>query len=79
MSATVTVDEAQANLKELIHRLAPGEEIIITENQHPVAKLVSEPLQPKAGLRPPPGLGKGYITVITDDDEHLNDFGDYMP
>ena len=53
--------------------------MIITENQQPVAKLVSQPSRPKPGLRPPPGLGKGYITIVSDDDEHLKDFGDYMP
>jgi len=79
MAATITIDEAQARLKELIHRLAPGEEVVITENQQPVAKLVSEPPKAKTGLRPPPGLGKGFITVISDDDEHLKDFADYMP
>jgi prevent-host-death family protein len=79
MSVTMTIDEAQAKLKELIHQLAPGEEVIITENQQPVAKLVSEPPTPKPRLRPPPGLGKGCITVLSDDDEHLKDFEDYMP
>jgi antitoxin (DNA-binding transcriptional repressor) of toxin-antitoxin stability system len=81
MSQTITIDEAQANLKELIHRLAPGEEVVITENLQAVARLVSEPSRPKqsTGLRLPPGLGKGYITVIADDDEHLKDFGEYMP
>lgn len=79
MSTTISIDDAQAKLKELIHRLAPGEEVIITENQQPVAKLVSEPSRPTPGLRPPPGLGKGFITVVSDDDEHLKDFGDYMP
>jgi len=79
MPATITVDEAQAKLKELIHQLAPGEEVVITENQKPVAKLVSEQLKPKAGLRPPPGLGKGCISVLSDDDEHLKDFAEYMP
>ncbi len=54
MSATITIDEAQANLKELIHRLTPGEEVIITEDHRPVAKLVSEPPRPKSGLRRPP-------------------------
>ena len=66
-------------LKELIHQLAPGEEVVITENQQPVAKLVSEAPKAKTCLRPPPGLGKGLITVVSDDDEHLNDFEDYMP
>jgi prevent-host-death family protein len=79
MAATITIDEAQARLRELVHQLAPGEEVVITENQQPVAKLVSEPPKAKPGLRPPPGLGKGFITVISDDDEHLEDFGEYMP
>ena len=79
MSTTISIDDAQARLKELIHQLVPGEEVIIIENQQPVAKLVSEPSSPRAALRPPPGLGKGFITVVSDDDEHLKDFGDYMP
>jgi antitoxin (DNA-binding transcriptional repressor) of toxin-antitoxin stability system len=79
MSATITIEEAQAKLKELIHQLAPGEEVVITENQQPVAKLVNQPPKPKPGLRPPPGLGKGNITVVSDDEEHLKDFEEYMP
>jgi antitoxin (DNA-binding transcriptional repressor) of toxin-antitoxin stability system len=79
MSATITIDEAQATLKDLIHQLAPGEEVVITENHQPVAKLVVESARPSTGLSPPPGLGKGYITVVSDDDEHLKDFEEYMP
>jgi len=79
MSPTITIDEAQAKPRELIHQLAPGEEVIITENQQPVAKLVSEPPKPRPGLRLPPGLGRGFITVVSDDDEHLKDFEEYMP
>jgi antitoxin (DNA-binding transcriptional repressor) of toxin-antitoxin stability system len=30
---TITIEEAQATLLELIDRLAPGEEVIITRNQ----------------------------------------------
>jgi prevent-host-death family protein len=78
MSTTITVEEAQAKLKELIHQLAPGDEVIITENQQPVAKLVSEQPKPRK-QRPGPGLCKGMITVVSDDDEHLKDFEDYMP
>ena len=76
MSATITVEEAQAHLMELIHKLAPGEEVVITENQRPVAKLVGE--QPKA-LRPGPGLGKGSILYMDPDfDEPLEDMKEYM-
>jgi prevent-host-death family protein len=78
MSTTITVEEAQAKLKELIHQLAPGEEVIITENQRPVAKLVSEQPEPPK-QRPGPGLCKGMISIVADDDEHLKDFEEYMP
>lgn len=77
--ATVTIQEAQAQLLDLIHKLTPGDEVVITENNQPVAKLVSELPKPKSGLRPPPGLGKGCITIVSDDEEHLKDFAEYMP
>jgi prevent-host-death family protein len=77
--AMVTIQEAQAKLPDLIHKLMPGDEVVITENNLPVAKLVSELPKPKPGLRPPPGLGKGCITIVSDDEEHLKDFAEYMP
>lgn len=76
---SVTIQEAQAKLPDLIHGLMPGNEVLITENNQPVAKLVSELPNAKPGLRPPPGLGKGYITIVADDEEHLKDFAEYMP
>jgi antitoxin (DNA-binding transcriptional repressor) of toxin-antitoxin stability system len=73
----ITVEEAQAKLKELIHELAPGEEIILTENHQPVAKLVSETPKPKQ--RPGPGLCKGMITYMAPDfDAPLEDLKEYM-
>ncbi len=77
--ATVTIQEAHAKLPDLIHNLKPGDELVITENNQPVARLMSERPKPTPGLRPPPGLGKGLITVVADDDEHLKDFAEYMP
>jgi len=71
----ITIEEAQAKLLDLIHNLTPGDEVVITENNQPVAKLVGT-LLPR--LRPEPGLCKGWITIVSDDDEHLNDFADYM-
>jgi len=76
MSATITVEEAQAKLKELIHQLAPGEEVVITENQEPVAKLVGE--SPKKRQPRKAGNCIGMIRIVADDDEHLEDFKDYM-
>jgi antitoxin (DNA-binding transcriptional repressor) of toxin-antitoxin stability system len=34
---TVSMQEAQANLPEIIGRLQPGEEIVITDAGHPLA------------------------------------------
>jgi antitoxin (DNA-binding transcriptional repressor) of toxin-antitoxin stability system len=76
MSTMITVEEAQATLKDLIHQLAPGEEVIITENQQPVAKLVNE--SEKKQKPRSPGNCKGMITLLVEDDEHLEGFADYM-
>lgn len=76
MGVTITIGEAQVRLSDLISQLAPGEEIIITENDQPVAKVV---VLPKPPQRRQPGLCKGMITIVSDDDEHLDDFADYMP
>jgi antitoxin (DNA-binding transcriptional repressor) of toxin-antitoxin stability system len=73
----VTIQEAQAKLPDLIHKLMPDEELVITENNQPVAKLVRE--KPAVRQRPQPGLCKGMITIVADDDEHLKDFAEYMP
>lgn len=75
--ATVTIQQAQANLSDLIRSLSPGSEIVITENNQPVAKLVSE--KRATGRRPGPGLCKGMISIVADDEEHLGDFKEYMP
>ena len=40
MSKTITLDESQANLIDIVHQLEPGEEKIITENGKPVATLI---------------------------------------
>jgi antitoxin (DNA-binding transcriptional repressor) of toxin-antitoxin stability system len=75
--AAVTLEEAQATLPDLIHKLATGEEVAITEGDQVVARLVGErrPLR----QRPGPGLCKGMMTIVSDDDDHLKDFAEYMP
>lgn len=76
MNSVVTLQEAQAGLADIIHKLTPGEEVVITENDQPVAKLVAAPpVRP----RPEPGRGRGMLTILADDDEHLEDFKEYMP
>ena len=79
MSTMITIDEAQARLKDLIHELTPGEEVVITEDHRPVARLVVEPPRPAGSPRPGPGLCRGMITYMAPDfDAPLEDMREYM-
>jgi antitoxin (DNA-binding transcriptional repressor) of toxin-antitoxin stability system len=75
--ATVTIQEAQAKLPDLIHRLLPGDELLITENNQPVAKIVPQP--PPARKPRQRGSAKGKLVIHSDDNEHLEDFTEYAP
>jgi len=74
--SVVALEEAQARLPELIHQLSPGEGLVITENDQPVAQLSALRTE-----KPQPVLGRcqGMLTIISDDDEHLADWSEYMP
>ncbi|MBM4255244.1 MAG: DUF2281 domain-containing protein [Deltaproteobacteria bacterium] len=61
---------------DLIHRLQPHEEVIITENDRPVARLVAT-----ADSKPKRQLGtlKGTVLYMAPDfDAPLEDFKEYM-
>jgi antitoxin (DNA-binding transcriptional repressor) of toxin-antitoxin stability system len=73
---TITIEEAQARLPQLIDQLAPGEELVITKDSRPIAQLIGLPVEKP---RPIPGRGRGKLIIISEDDEHLKDFEDYMP
>jgi antitoxin (DNA-binding transcriptional repressor) of toxin-antitoxin stability system len=75
---TISIQEAQTRLPELIHRLTPGEEVVITEDDQPVARLV-----PAARLGEPrkvPQLGtlRGTVLSMEHFDDPLDDFKEYM-
>lgn len=74
MTKTVELDVAQATLSELIAGLKPDEEVEIVHNQKPVARIVL----PKSAT-PRFGSCKGMLTIVTEDDDHLKDFEEYMP
>jgi antitoxin (DNA-binding transcriptional repressor) of toxin-antitoxin stability system len=73
---TITLEEAQAHLPEIIEKLAPGEEVVLTRGNKPVARIVVGPDEQPS---PVPGRGKGMLRVISEDDDHLKDFAEYMP
>ncbi len=73
--ATITLEDAQARLPELIEQLNPGDEIVITRNAKPVARLVGEqkPKQPRKL-----GTLKGTVLYMAPDfDAPLEDFKEY--
>lgn len=74
--SSVTIQEAQANLPDLIHKLSPGDEVVITENNQPVAKLVVSSIPKPQAVA---GRCKGMLTLIAEDEEHLEHFKEYMP
>jgi prevent-host-death family protein len=75
--STVTLEDAQARLRELIDKLAPGEEITITRDDKPVARLVAQP--PAAAGPRPSGTLKGTVLYMAPDfDAPLEDFKEYM-
>jgi len=76
---TLNLAEAQAQLSELVHRLAPGEEVLLTENNQPVAKIIRGQPVAAGNSRPGPGLCKGLITFMAADfDAPLEDMKEYM-
>ncbi len=75
--STVTLQEAQADLTGIVRRLNAGDEVALTEGGRVVARIVAD--RRAATPRPGPGLGKGMMTIVADDDDHLEDFAESMP
>ncbi|MCP5127657.1 MAG: type II toxin-antitoxin system prevent-host-death family antitoxin [Gammaproteobacteria bacterium] len=82
---TIALEQTQTTLAELIHRLTPGEEVIIVENDRAVARLVLNPLPPtqRTGLKNqwPCKAGSAKNTrhwMASDFDAPLDEFKEYM-
>ena len=82
---TITLEEAQARLPEMIARLAEEGEVIITQDQRPVARLVrigptersQRPRPPVTGI-PKAGAYAGRLVVPDDFDAPLEELREYM-
>lgn len=76
---TVSIQEAQAGLSDLIHRLTPGDEVVITEDELPVARLVaSDPLLQGPEMPKLASLRGTVRYMAADFDAPLEDFKEYM-
>jgi antitoxin (DNA-binding transcriptional repressor) of toxin-antitoxin stability system len=74
---TVTIEEAQSHLPELIGKLVPGEEILIIRNAQPIAKLILA-ISPAGASRQPGGLKDKILYMAEDFDAPLEEFREYM-
>jgi antitoxin (DNA-binding transcriptional repressor) of toxin-antitoxin stability system len=77
--SSISVEQAQADLPAVIASLQAGEAVIITDGGKPVARLMSEPQTRQVMKRRQPGSAVGRLTIVSEDNEHLDDFEDYMP
>ena len=75
MTTTVTIEEAQSRLAELLGSLSAGDHIVITANNLPIAEVRPPAERP----HPQPGACAGMVIEYIDDDEHLKDWAEYMP
>jgi antitoxin (DNA-binding transcriptional repressor) of toxin-antitoxin stability system len=75
MSLTISIEQASAQLSGLVRALGPSDEIVLTDNDKPVARIVPSDVHRKRV----PGAWKGMLTVVKEDDSHLDDFREYMP
>ena len=73
----LTVEEAEKSFSRILWEMVAGEEIIITHDQKPIAKLVSL-AHLKLKKRIKAGSAKGLIKSAEDFDEPLEDFKEYM-
>ena len=72
----VTIEEAERRLSDLITETPPGQEIILTRDSRPIAKLI--PLRERP--QPRRGSGKGFIGRIAEDfSETPEGFEEYAP
>ena len=75
---TIPVEEAQGRLAEIIEKLAPGEEVVLTRDEKPVATVrATPPPEPAPRMF---GTLKGTILYIAPDFDAIPEgFEDYLP
>ena len=74
---TIPIQQAVAQLIDLVRDLGPGDEIVLTDGDRHLARIVPEIGSPSVRR---PGACKGMLDVLSDGDEViLEHFKEYMP
>ena len=76
--STVTIEFAETQLSRLIDQLQPGEEVIITRDQKPIARLIAEAKSEPRAIRKLGTLAGTVRYIAADFDAPLDDFKEYM-
>ena len=79
-TSVLDIIQAGGKLAELVEQVAAGdEEIVLTRDGRPVAKLVAADPPAAGNLRPrEPGSAEGMVWMSDDFDDPLEDFAEYM-
>jgi prevent-host-death family protein len=85
MMSTIPLEQAQNQLADVISRLRAGDEVTITVNECPVARLVGvaattreQRTRPPVTGTPKAGQYEGRLVVPDDFDEPLEELREYM-
>jgi antitoxin (DNA-binding transcriptional repressor) of toxin-antitoxin stability system len=70
----VSLEEARDQLATLVHEAAGGDEVILTDGDQPVARIVAFSV-PRA--KRTAGSARGLVRIGHDFDAPLDDFADY--
>ncbi|HEY3324207.1 MAG TPA: type II toxin-antitoxin system prevent-host-death family antitoxin [Planctomycetota bacterium] len=75
---TATLDEARSGLDKLLEIVAHGDEVVLTRDSQPVAKLVPAPAPSSTKKRELLGIWKGKIWMSPDFDDPLPELEGYV-
>lgn len=74
--STISLQDAQARLPELIHQLSPTDEVLVLENSRPVARILPPKISPEVRKL---GTLKGTVTYVAPDfDAPLDEFNECL-
>ena len=76
MSHNIPIEQAATQLSGLVHAMRPGDEIVLTDNNLPIARILPVAFpQPRTA-----GTCRGMLEILSDDAaDALGEFQDYLP
>ena len=76
--STITLEEAQRDLRQVIERLAPGDEIVVTSDDRPIAALRAMPANGSMTRRQLGTLQGSVVSMSPDFDAIPEGFEEYV-